>query len=118
MEHDHKESHRRLAYIAAFAFIILLAGVFFYHFFEGWSYLDAAYFSTATLTTVGYGDLTPVTPLGKIFTIMYMFGGIAIILYGLSAVVEHFTETHEISIPKNIHNIGSHIKSRLARRKR
>ncbi len=110
MEESHKEHHQRLAYIAAIAFIILLIGVFFYHFVEGWSYLDAAYFSTATLTTVGYGDLTPATAFGKIFTIMYMFGGIAIILYGLSAVVEHFSETHEISFSKNFRTIRSKFK--------
>lgn len=42
------------------------------------SYLDALYFTTATMTTVGYGDITPVTSLGKILAICFMLSGTAI----------------------------------------
>ena len=44
---------------------MLLAGVLVYHWLEGWSYLDALYFCVVSLATVGYGDLTPTTPLGE-----------------------------------------------------
>jgi voltage-gated potassium channel len=59
---------------------MLLAGVLVYHFLEGWSYLDALYFCVVSLATVGYGDLTPTTPLAKIFTIIYLINGIGILL--------------------------------------
>lgn len=57
----------------------LLAGTSFYHIFEGWSWIDSIYFSVITLTTIGYGDLAPTTPLSKIFTMVYIFVGIGII---------------------------------------
>lgn len=60
--------------------VILLVGVLFYHFLEGWSYLDALYFCVITLATVGYGDLTPTTPLTKLFTIFYVINGVVILL--------------------------------------
>ena len=58
----------------------LLIGTFAYHWLEGWSYLDALYFSVVSLGTVGYGDLTPTTPAAKLFTIVYLINGIVILL--------------------------------------
>lgn len=59
---------------------VLLIGTFAYHWLEGWSYLDSLYFCVITLATIGYGDLTPSTPQAKIFTIIYVINGIAILL--------------------------------------
>ena len=58
----------------------LLIGTMTYHYLEGWSLLDALYFSVITLATVGYGDLTPTTPIAKIFTIVYVINGLSILL--------------------------------------
>lgn len=58
----------------------LLVGTLVYHYFEGWSFLDSLYFSVITLATVGYGDLTPTTPIAKIFTIVYVINGLSILL--------------------------------------
>ena len=55
---------------------LLIVGAVFYPIVEGWSILDAVFFSTMSLATVGYGDLVPTTSLGKIFTIVYVLGGI------------------------------------------
>lgn len=54
-------------------------GTIFYHFVEGWKWLDSLYFSVVTLATVGYGDYVPKTNLGKVFTIFYILTGIGII---------------------------------------
>jgi voltage-gated potassium channel len=59
---------------------MLLGGVLVYHWLEGWSYLDALYFCVVSLATVGYGDLTPTTPLARLFTIFYLINGIGILL--------------------------------------
>ncbi|MCU0510789.1 MAG: ion channel [Anaerolineae bacterium] len=59
---------------------VLMFGTFAYHFLEGWSILDSLYFCVITLATVGYGDLTPTTPLARAFTIIYVLNGIVILL--------------------------------------
>ena len=65
---------------------ILTIGTIFYHNVEGMTYLDALYFSVMTLATVGYGDLSPQTALGKVFTIIYVLIGVGII----TAVIANF----------------------------
>ena len=46
-------------------------GILFYGLVENWSFIDAAYFSMVTMSTVGYGDLTPTTPWSKAWTVGY-----------------------------------------------
>ncbi|MBD0824233.1 potassium channel family protein [Aestuariibaculum marinum] len=53
--------------------LFLIGATMFYSKIENWSILDALYFSVMTMATVGYGDLTPKTDLGKIFTMVYTF---------------------------------------------
>jgi voltage-gated potassium channel len=60
--------------------ITLLSGTIFYSWVEGWSVVDALLFSVTTLTTVGYGNLVPTTTISKLFTVIYIFAGISIIL--------------------------------------
>jgi voltage-gated potassium channel len=60
-------------------FLTLLSGTIFYSFQEGWSPVDAFYFSVTTLTTVGLGDLAPATTVGKLFTVVYIFSGLGLI---------------------------------------
>ena len=93
-EEEHKAYHRRLLYIMVVLLIILFGGATFYHFQERWSYLDSVYFSASTMTTVGNG-IYPVTSGGKIFTIVYVFAGVGIALYGLSLLSAHFVEVRE-----------------------
>lgn len=66
-------------YLAAVAAITLGIGTVVYHLVEHFSWLNAYYFSVITLTTVGYGDLTPHTAFGKLFTTFYVLIGVGII---------------------------------------
>ena len=94
-EEEHKEYHRRLLYVCIVILLVLFGSATFYHFIENWRYIDALYFSAATMTTVGYGDITPQTDAGKIFTIVFVFTGVGIALYGLSLIAAHFVEVRE-----------------------
>lgn len=78
---------KRVVYAVVAATLLLLIGTLFFHRYESWSYVDSFYFSTMTLTTIGYGDLVPTTDFTKIFTSIYSIFGIGIILYLLTAVI-------------------------------
>lgn len=66
--------------LVALVFFTLLSGTIFYSLQEGWSIVDAFYFSVTTLTTVGLGDLAPTTTVGKLFTVFYIFAGLSLVL--------------------------------------
>jgi voltage-gated potassium channel len=68
------------------ALAVIAIGTLFYHNVEGWRWLDAVYFCVVTLVTIGYGDFTPKTDAGKIFTLVYIVIGLGI-LSGFIAVV-------------------------------
>lgn len=57
---------------------VVASGTVFFHFVEGWSWVDAYFFTVVTLSTVGYGSLVPVTVVGKIGTTVFIFSGLGI----------------------------------------
>ncbi len=65
---------------------LLGMGTVFFHFAEGWRWLDAFYFSAVTLSTVGYGDFHPVTSIGKLVTVAFVFVGAGVFV-GIFAFV-------------------------------
>ncbi|HEX6474195.1 MAG TPA: potassium channel family protein [Candidatus Limnocylindria bacterium] len=65
---------------------LLATGTVFYSLVEGWDPLDALYFSVISLATVGYGDLTPTTALGKVFTIFFVLAGVGVLVVFVSEV--------------------------------
>ncbi len=66
--------------VLTWTLLTLLLGTMVYHWLEGWSYLDALYFSVISLATIGYGDFVPTTDVGRAFTIIYVINGIVILL--------------------------------------
>jgi voltage-gated potassium channel len=61
--------------------LLYVCSIVFFHYYEGWTYLDAAYFTTQTISTVGYGDLTPQTDSGKLGSIILTFTGVGLAFY-------------------------------------
>lgn len=79
---------KRFRVIAGIAAMTIGIGSVAYHFIEGWNWLDSVYFSTITLTTIGYGDYTPTTNFGKLFTIFYVLIGVGIIAATLNILLK------------------------------
>lgn len=77
----------KLAKNFVFSILLLLilyaTGMIAYHNMEGWDWMDSLYFMTTTITTVGYGDIVPVTEEGKLFTVIFIWTGISIAFYFL-----------------------------------
>jgi voltage-gated potassium channel len=63
-------------------------GTLAFHLLEGWSILDSLYVTVQTVTTVGFGDLTPRTLVGRAFSTVFMMLGVGIVLYALTSTVQ------------------------------
>ncbi len=73
------------------ALVLLVAGTIIFMFVEGFSPIDSFYFCFITLSTIGYGDFSPTTDLGKILTVMYGIVGLGIIAALVSAIAAYRT---------------------------
>jgi voltage-gated potassium channel len=57
------------------------------------TFLDAVYFSIATMTTVGFGDLTPTTQVGRLLTVSMILTGIALIPWQIGELIKQLLKT-------------------------
>ncbi|SLN53369.1 voltage-gated potassium channel [Pseudoruegeria aquimaris] len=73
--------------LALTAAIVIWASIV-YRFVEGWSWLDSVYFSVVAVSTVGFGDLSPETAFGKIFTIGYLVVGLGVFVAMVSTIAD------------------------------
>lgn len=83
---------RGLLYLTS---IIVGAGTLFYRFAEDWGWIDSLYFTVITLTTVGYGDLSPTGPISKLFTVMLILMGIGLLVTLIERIARYAVEDHE-----------------------
>jgi len=65
---------------------MIVVGAIVFHWLEGWNWVDSFYFVVITLTTIGYGDLSPTTQLSKLVTIFFALNGVAILLMLFDAI--------------------------------
>ena len=72
--------------------LLIAIGMIAYANIEGWSWLDAAYFTIITITTVGYGDLSPQSPAGRLFAIFFTVFAIGIGGYAISSLAAYTIE--------------------------
>lgn len=54
---------------------------------DEWDWFDALYMSAITLTTVGYSETHPLSPLGRIFTIFFLYIGVFTLFYTASEII-------------------------------
>lgn len=75
-----EQNHNRYHIITAFLSLsgLIAFGTIVFHILEEWTYAQSFYFSVATLTTVGYGDLHPTTDVARIVTAMYILVGVGV----------------------------------------
>ncbi len=74
--------------------LIGLSTVFF-HYVEGWGWVDSYFFTVVTLSTVGYGSLVPATAIGKIATTVLIFTGLGLFALAIQLFARYHVERRE-----------------------
>ncbi|KAJ3106433.1 Potassium channel [Phlyctochytrium bullatum] len=85
-------SRRKLIISAIIASWVACAGGLLFHAVEGIDYEDAYAFVLTTLLTIGYGNVAPRTPAGRVLLFFYFFAGIGSFSLFFQAVEEHLAE--------------------------
>jgi voltage-gated potassium channel len=100
--------------LARLTVIAITSGVVFYSLVEHLSPLNALYFSVTTLATVGYGDFSPETAAGKLFTIVYVLVGVGLLLAFLGRLAGQVVVTHaERFEARNGHGLRERVGKKL-----
>lgn len=72
--------------------LVISFGTLGYTIIEKWSFLDSLYMTLVTLSTVGFGEVYPLSPTGKIFTMILVIFGVAGAGYTISVIGQMIVE--------------------------
>lgn len=90
-------NNRRILLAVLAVIVAIVLGAIGFHLIEGWPILESFYVSAQTVTTVGYGDLTPATRNGRIFSTFFMLAGVGVVLYALSTTVHAIVQSEMVA---------------------
>ncbi|MEM8612504.1 MAG: potassium channel protein [Cyanobacteria bacterium P01_H01_bin.105] len=94
IEETYQRTRRHLLGGAIALGCVVLTGILWYKVVEGWTWLDAAYMSVITLTTVGFAEIQPLGDRGRLFTIILILMGVVVIAYILNCFTEALIQGH------------------------
>jgi len=85
---------------------MILGGTAAFMFLEGWTAIDALYYTVATITTVGYGDLAVTQSGSRLLSTFFMLSAVPYFVIGIGLVTEiiygeHLARVIEHTVKKN-----------------
>ncbi len=83
---------RKIIFLTSILLALLVVGSLGFVWLEGWSYFDALYMTVATLTTLGGGEVQPLSKLGRIYTMVLVLAGMGVLLYIVTSLARVVVE--------------------------
>jgi voltage-gated potassium channel len=116
IQKEKERAKRKIIYALVMLGAVYVVAIAVFHYAEGWNWLDSIYFTTSTITTVGYGDMVPHTAVGRIFTIPLMWIGIAVGFYFIYTIQDYGKHKVERRIDWTLEHV-ERIKEKHLKRK-
>jgi voltage-gated potassium channel len=92
---------KRLRYLLVLPAAVIIIGTAGFMIIEHLSFLDALYFTVVTISTVGYGDVSPATAGGKIFAIIIIIIGIGTFLTLLTSLAQWWIQRQQLALHRH-----------------
>ncbi len=83
--------YRPIFVVVVFLLLLIAIGTSGYMLIEGWPMLDAAYMTIITMSTIGYGEIYPLSPAGRIFTVGLIVIGVISASMAITATIDLFS---------------------------
>lgn len=83
---------RRLRWPVAGLILLNVFAICGYVFIEGWSLFDAVWMVLISLTTIGYGEVHPLSDIGRAFTMVYITVGFGLVGYTFAQLTRYIVE--------------------------
>ncbi len=105
----------KLIFALCLLWLVFIAGVLGFKFLFDYGWIDAVYMTVITITTVGFGELHPLTPSEKIFTSVFILSSIFIVGYAIKVITEYLLSQNNIGnlrqkkVQKKIQSLENHI---------
>ena len=83
---------RKIIIIAVIFLTLLFGGAFGYMILENTGFWMGMYLTVITVFTVGYGDIVPIHPSGRVFTVFLVISSVSFVMYTFSKITETMIE--------------------------
>ncbi|MTI30480.1 potassium channel family protein [Xanthovirga aplysinae] len=108
-------SIRKLIWALGLLLLSFIGGVAGYMLLEGYSLSGALYMTVITVSTVGYGEVEPLTEAGRWFTSLYIIFNLCILAYVISVITTYLFEGElkkvlgELKVGRGVKKLKKHV---------
>ncbi|MGH9581003.1 MAG: potassium channel family protein [Terriglobales bacterium] len=83
---------RNFLYLVTALAMLIVAGMAGFHYLEGWPWFDSLYMVVTTLTTVGYMEIHPLSETGRVFNLVFIVAGVAMMFLAIGLLTQALLE--------------------------
>ncbi len=94
--------------------LLLLLGAFGYRLTEGWDWGDSLWMVVITISTIGFGEVEPLSSAGRVVTVLIIFGGLVVVQLTLQRLLRlfesgYFRRMSELRFRRLLRSMRDHV---------